>query len=34
MRLTIYACIGGMFYLGLFPGAVLNWATEAVKTLH
>ena len=24
----------GMFWLGLFPNSVLNFATEAVKSLH
>jgi NADH-quinone oxidoreductase subunit N len=26
---TIYACIAGMFYLGIFPGSLVNW-TKAV----
>jgi NADH-quinone oxidoreductase subunit N len=34
IRVTIYACITGMLYLGLFPGPVLNLATEAVKVLR
>jgi len=34
IRVTIYACIAGMLYLGLFPGAVVNLAAEAVKTLR
>jgi NADH-quinone oxidoreductase subunit N len=33
MRFSIYACVAGMFYLGLFPGAVVNLAAEAVKVL-
>src|ERR1022692_4824980 len=33
MRLAIFVCIGGIFYLGLFPDALLNMATEAVKVL-
>lgn len=33
IRLAIYACIAGMLYLGLFPGGILNLATEAVKVL-
>jgi NADH-quinone oxidoreductase subunit N len=34
MRLAIYVCIAGIFYLGLFPGALLNVAAEAVKVLN
>jgi len=34
IRLALYACIAGMLYLGLFPGAVVNLATAAVRTLH
>ena len=33
MRISIYACIAGIFYLGLFPGALVDWATEAAKVL-
>ena len=33
IRLCVYGCIAGMFYLGLFPGAMVNVATEAVKVL-
>ena len=33
IRLCVYGCIAGMFYLGLFPGAMVNVATEAVKAL-
>jgi NADH-quinone oxidoreductase subunit N len=33
MRWSIYACLAGIFYLGLFPGAMVNWAMEAVKVL-
>jgi NADH-quinone oxidoreductase subunit N len=33
MRFAILVCNGGMFYLGLFPGALLNLVTEAVKVL-
>jgi NADH-quinone oxidoreductase subunit N len=32
MRLAVVACIAGMFWLGLFPGALLTLATEAVKS--
>ena len=31
IKLSIAVCIAGMFWLGLFPSAVLNLATEAVK---
>ena len=31
IRLTIYGCIGGMFFLGIFPGWLLNLASQAVK---
>jgi NADH-quinone oxidoreductase subunit N len=30
--LTIYGCVIGMFFLGLFPGSLLNAATAAIKT--
>src|SRR5881396_1505920 len=33
IRLTIYACVTGIFYLGLFPDAVVNAATHAVAAL-
>jgi NADH-quinone oxidoreductase subunit N len=33
-RIAIYACVLGMLYLGLFPSAVVNLATQAVKALH
>ena len=29
VRLLLYACIAGIFYLGLFPGALLNFARSA-----
>jgi NADH-quinone oxidoreductase subunit N len=32
IRLVVVACIAGMFWLGLFPGALLTLATEAVKS--
>jgi NADH-quinone oxidoreductase subunit N len=32
MRLAVVVCIGGMFWLGLFPGALLTLATDAVKS--
>jgi len=33
-RIAIYACVVGMLYLGLFPGAVVDLATQAVKVLR
>ncbi|HOC55451.1 MAG TPA: NADH-quinone oxidoreductase subunit N [Verrucomicrobiota bacterium] len=33
IRVVIYGCIAGMFYLGSFPGWIVNVATEAVKVL-
>jgi NADH-quinone oxidoreductase subunit N len=33
-RVAIYACIAGMFYLGMFPGAMVRWADAAVKALR
>jgi NADH-quinone oxidoreductase subunit N len=32
-QISIYGCIAGMFYLGLFPGAMVNITNEAVKVL-
>ncbi|MCS7337217.1 MAG: NADH-quinone oxidoreductase subunit N [Verrucomicrobiae bacterium] len=32
-KLGVAVCVGGMFYLGLFPGAVLKLAAEAVSAL-
>ncbi len=32
-QFAIGLCIIGMFWLGLFPGAMVNWAIEAVKVL-
>ncbi len=34
IRFSIYGCIAGIFYLGLFPGAMVNWANAAVKVLQ
>ncbi len=34
MRLSLYACIAGMLYLGLFPNALVNLATAAVGILR
>jgi NADH-quinone oxidoreductase subunit N len=33
MRLSVAACVAGMFYLGLFPAALLDLAAAAVKSL-
>jgi len=33
MRLSVALCILGIFWLGLFPGALLNLADEAVRVL-
>jgi NADH-quinone oxidoreductase subunit N len=34
IRISIYVCIVGMFFIGLFPGPLVNLANEAVKMLH
>ena len=34
IRITLYGCIAGMLYLGLFPNALLEAATQAVKLLR
>lgn len=34
IRVAICACIAGMFYLGLFPGPVLNSTMTSVQALH
>jgi len=34
IRVSLYACIAGMFYLGLFPNALFNLATQAVGLLR
>lgn len=34
IRATLYACIAGMLYLGLFPGALVNLTEEVVKVLR
>jgi NADH-quinone oxidoreductase subunit N len=34
IRISIYACIVGMLFIGLFPGPLVNLANEAVKRLH
>jgi NADH-quinone oxidoreductase subunit N len=33
IRISIYTCIIGMLFIGLFPGPLVNLANEAVKTL-
>jgi NADH-quinone oxidoreductase subunit N len=33
IRVSIYACMAGMFFLGMFPGVMVNWTSEAVKGL-
>jgi NADH-quinone oxidoreductase subunit N len=32
-KLTVWVCIAGMFWIGLFPNTVLNLANEAAKAL-
>ncbi|MCX6914163.1 MAG: proton-conducting transporter membrane subunit [Verrucomicrobia bacterium] len=34
IRITLYGCIGGMLYLGLFPNGLLEAANQAVKLLR
>jgi NADH-quinone oxidoreductase subunit N len=34
IRITIYGCIAGMLYLGLFPNGILGAATQAVNLLR
>jgi NADH-quinone oxidoreductase subunit N len=34
IQVTLYACIGGMVYLGLVPNVVWQWATNAVRMLR
>ena len=33
MRLTLAVCIVGMFFLGIFPGPAVRWASEAISVL-
>ena len=33
VRISLYVCIAGIFFLGLFPGPILNLTTEAVRFL-
>jgi len=32
-RLAIYACIVGMFFLGIFPGPMVQWTVDSAKAL-
>lgn len=34
MKVSVGACVAGIFYLGLFPGALVNVALEAAKVLR
>ena len=34
IQVTLYVCVAGMFYLGLFPGALLQFIDQAVQTLR
>jgi NADH-quinone oxidoreductase subunit N len=34
IQVSLYGCVAGMFYLGLFPSAMLRVADAAVKTLR
>jgi len=34
IRVSLYGCVAGMFFLGLFPGPVVRWATQAVNVLQ
>ena len=34
IRLTLYACMAGMLYLGIFPSAALQLTTQAVRVLQ
>jgi NADH-quinone oxidoreductase subunit N len=34
IRISIYGCVAGMLYLGIFPNAMLGLATQAVKLLR
>jgi NADH-quinone oxidoreductase subunit N len=33
IRLSLYACMAGMFFLGIYPAPLVNLASEAVKVL-
>jgi NADH-quinone oxidoreductase subunit N len=32
-KVSIYICLAGIFWIGIFPNALLNYATEAAKAL-
>jgi len=34
IRLSLYSCVAGIFFLGLFPGWMVNLAEAAVKVLE
>jgi NADH-quinone oxidoreductase subunit N len=34
IRVSIYGCIAGMFFLGMFPGAAVNMALNAISVLR
>jgi NADH-quinone oxidoreductase subunit N len=34
MKVSLYSCIAGMLYLGIFPNSVVNLATRAVQVLR
>ena len=34
MRISIYGCIAGMLYLGVFPNVLVNLTTAAVTLLR
>jgi len=34
MRISVVVCVAGIFYLGLFPGALVDLASEATKVLR
>ena len=34
MKVSLYTCMAGMFYLGVFPNLAVNLASEAVRVLR
>jgi hypothetical protein len=34
IRITLYGCIAGMLYLGVFPNALVEAAAQAVRLLR
>jgi hypothetical protein len=34
IRFSLYGCLAGMLYLGLFPGAMVNLAERATEGLQ